>query len=68
MKKGLILLSAVIGLVTATAEVVLEESFTYDDGPIVEQAADTWKNHSGSSAQAEVYDCLLYTSPSPRDA
>ena len=38
---------------------VLEESFTYDDGPIVVQAADTWKNHSGSSAQAEVYEGQL---------
>ena len=59
MKKGLILLMAAIGLVTARAEVVLEESFTYDDGPIVVQAADTWKNHSGSSAQAEVYEGQL---------
>jgi len=39
--------------------VVLEESFIYDDGPIVVQAADTWKNHSGSSAQAEVYEGQL---------
>ena len=38
---------------------VLEESFIYDDGPIVVQAADTWKNHSGSSAQAEVYEGQL---------
>ncbi|HJO54052.1 MAG TPA: DUF5689 domain-containing protein, partial [Verrucomicrobiota bacterium] len=38
----------------ARAEVVLDETFSYDDGPIVVQAADTWKNHSGSSAQAEV--------------
>jgi len=52
-------LTAAIGLVTARAEVVLEESFTYDDGPIVVQAADTWKNHSGSSAQAEVYEGQL---------
>jgi hypothetical protein len=59
MKKGLILLTAAIGLATARAEVVLEESFTYDDGPIIVQAADTWKNHSGSSAQAEVYEGQL---------
>ena len=59
MTKGLILLTAAIGLVTARAEVVLEESFTYDDGPIVVQAADTWKNHSGTSAQAEVYEGQL---------
>ena len=52
-------MTAAIGLVTARAEVVLEESFTYDDGPIVVQAADTWKNHSGSSAQAEVYEGQL---------
>jgi len=45
--------------VTTRAEVVLEESFIYDDGPIVVQAADTWKNHSGSSAQAEVYEGQL---------
>ncbi len=44
---------------TTRAEVVLEESFIYDDGPIVVQAADTWKNHSGSSAQAEVYEGQL---------
>jgi hypothetical protein len=54
MKKGLILLTAAVGLVAARAEVVLDETFSYDDGPIVVQAADTWKNHSGSSAQAEV--------------
>ena len=52
-------MTAAIGLVTARAEVVLEESFTYDDGPIVVQAADTWKNHSGSSGQAEVYEGQL---------
>ncbi len=49
-------MTAAIGLVTARAEVVLEESFTYDDGPIVVQAADTWKNHSGSAEQTEVYE------------
>ena len=47
MKKGLILLVSAIGLVAARAEVVFDESFSYDDGPIVVQAADTWKNHSG---------------------
>ena len=52
-------MTAAIGLVTARAEGVLEESFTYDDGPIVVQAADTWKNHSGTSAQAEVYEGQL---------
>jgi len=59
MKKGLILLAATVGLVAAHAEVVLEETFSYDDGPIVVQAADTWKNHSGSSAQAEVSEGQL---------
>ena len=54
MKKGFILFTAAVGLVTARAEVVLDETFSYDDGPIVVQAADTWKNHSGTSAQAEV--------------
>ena len=54
MKKGLILLTTAVGLVAARAEVVLDETFSYDDGPIVVQAADTWKNHSGTSAQAEV--------------
>jgi len=52
-------LTAAIGLVTARAEVVLEESFTYDDGPIVVQAADTWKNHSGTEEQTEMVDGRL---------
>ncbi len=52
-------MTAAIGLVTARAEVVLEESFTYDDGPIVVQAADTWKNHSGINEQTEVSDGQL---------
>ena len=52
-------LAAAAGLVAARAEVVLDESFSYDDGPIVVQAADTWKNHSGTSAQAEVYEGQL---------
>ena len=55
MKKGLILLTAAIGLATARAEVVLEESFTYDDGPIIVQAADTWKN---TAAQAHRRRCM----------
>ena len=52
-------LAAAAGLVAARAEVVLDESFSYDDGPIVVQAADTWKNHSGTSEQAEVADGQL---------
>ena len=52
-------MTAAIGLVTARAEVVLEESFTYDDGPIVVQAADTWKNHSGTEEQTEMIDGRL---------
>ena len=52
-------LAAAAGLVAARAKVVLDESFSYDDGPIVVQAADTWKNHSGTSEQAEVADGQL---------
>ena len=59
MKIGLILLPAAVGLVAAGAEAVLDEAFTYDDGPIVVQAADVWKNHSGTSEQAEVSDGKL---------
>ncbi len=52
-------LAAAAGLVAARAEVVLDESFSYDDGSIVVQAADTWKNHSGTSEQVEVGDGQL---------
>jgi hypothetical protein len=50
---------AVGSLVSARAEVVLEESFNYDDGSIIVLAADTWKNHSGGSEQTEVIDGRL---------
>jgi len=59
MKKGVILVAAAGSLVVARAEVVLEESFDYDDGSIVVLAADTWKNHSGGSEQTEVVDGQL---------
>ncbi|MDP7440663.1 MAG: lamin tail domain-containing protein [Verrucomicrobiota bacterium] len=59
MKKGLMFLAAAAGLVAARAEVVLDESFSYDDGPIVVQAADTWKNHNGINEQTEVYEGQL---------
>ena len=52
-------LAAAAGLVAARAEVVLDESFSYDDGPIVVQAADTWKNHNGINEQTEVYEGQL---------
>ena len=42
MKKGLILMTAAAGLVSARSDVVLEESFDYVDGSIVVLAADTW--------------------------
>ena len=57
--KRLIIMAAMASLVAARAEVVIDESFSYDDGPIVVQAADTWKNHSGTSEQAEVADGQL---------
>ena len=59
MKKGLILLASATGLVAARAEVVFDESFSYDDGPIIVQATDTWKNHSGTNEQTEVYEGQL---------
>ena len=57
--KRLIIMAAMASLVAARAEVVLDESFSYDDGPIVVQAADIWKNHSGINEQTEVVDGQL---------
>ena len=57
--KRLIILAVTVSLVAARAEEVFDESFSYDDGPIVVQAADTWKNHSGTGEQAEVSDGKL---------
>ncbi len=57
--KRLIILAVTASLVAARAEEVFDESFSYDDGPIVVQAADTWKNHSGTGEQAEVSDGKL---------
>ena len=41
MKKGLLFLTVVCALNFARAEVVLDEPFDYDDGAIIELAADT---------------------------
>ena len=57
--KRLIIMAAMASLVAARAEVVIDESFSYDDGPIVVQAADIWKNHSGINEQTEVVDGQL---------
>ena len=57
--KRLIIVAATASLVAAQAEVVLDESFSYDDGPIVLQAADTCKNHSGTEEQTEMVDGRL---------
>ena len=57
--KRLIIVAATVSLVTARAEVVLDESFSYVNGPIVLQAADTWKNHSGTEGQTEMVDGRL---------
>ena len=59
MQKGLILMAAASSLLTVRSEVVLEESFNYDDGSIVVLAAETWKNHSGGREQTEVIDGQL---------
>ena len=59
MKKGLLFLTVVCALNFARAEVVLDEPFDYDDGAIIELAADTWKTHSGTGGQTEVSDGRL---------
>lgn len=59
MKKGLLFLTAVCALNSAWAKVVLNEPFDYDDGAIIELAADTWKTHSGTGGQTEVSDGRL---------
>jgi len=46
------------------AEVLLEESFDFDDGSLGSQAADSWKTHSGTDEQSEVVDGRLMLSQS----
>ena len=64
MKKRLTLLTAVGVFMTAQAEVLLEESFDFDDGSLASQAADSWKTHSGTDEQSEVVDGRLMLSQS----
>lgn len=46
------------------AEILLQETFNYPDGPIIQVAPDLWRSHSGSEAQTQVLNNALLLSGS----
>ena len=61
MKKIILLLSVI--LVTSSS---YSQEVNYSD-TIVDGINSTWTNNDLDTLQVEAMDCLLYTSPSPRD-
>ena len=51
MKRILLLLSvALIGLATLPAQIILNETFSYPDGPLTNVSGQVWIIHSGTTA------------------
>jgi len=60
MKKTLLSLSIIAGLIpVAQAGVILSDSFTYPDGPIISAPASPWTAHSGSGSMMVSNNMLL---------
>jgi hypothetical protein len=55
-KTFITLLSVVTAADLARAEIMLEEHFSYSNGPLVRVSSGTWKTHSGTAGQIVVTD------------
>ena len=60
MKILVCLLFALVSPALVHAEVLIRETFDYPDGPLVQVASEEWRTHSGTEAQTQVLNSVLF--------